>query len=353
MNKIVKKILTAFTILFLSALCFQSCETELDINGDYQDVAVVYSILDPSSQYQYVRINRAFLGEGNALEFAQIPDSTLYPYLLDVKMQAINSNGQVVQTFTDVDTVHISKVSEIFFSGDQPVYRIKIPSVISFNQYTHDSIWLNSNYTYKIIITNPVTGVVTEGETPIIHSFNIGRPVPTAISVSFANNITTKIEWESAKNGRRYECKYIFTYYEIYESNPTDTITKTLNWNLGTVTSQLLSGGEDMSLAYNNYNFYSMLANNLEKRNDVQRYPGNVNLYITVGTDELNTYINVNTSSNSIIQERPQFTNVSSGIGLISSKFMKTMSYKLNVNSLDTLKFGEYTKDLNFNSYFY
>lgn len=343
-----KKLYSLITALVL-ILFVQSCSTDFDINGDYKEVSVVYSILDPTQQYQYIRINRAFLGEGNALTYAQIPDSTTYPYLLDVIIQAINESGQVVFTSVHADTIMVYKESDIFFTGEQPIYRIKIntPTQVNYS----DTFWLDADYSYRLYIVNPVTGNIIESISPIISSFDINKPSPYIGTISFANNVTSNIEWKSAKNGKRYECKFIFTYYEIFDAAPNDTITKTMTWGLGAAISSLLSGGEDMNLSYNNHDFYYLLGNQIEERNDVERYPGNVEIVMTVGTDELNTYINVNSSSNSIIQERPQFTNISNGVGLFSSKFTKRRSYKLNVYSLDTLLYGEYTKNLNFNYY--
>ena len=42
---------------------------------------------------------------------------------------------------------------------------------------------------------------------------------------------------------------------------------------------------------------------------------------MTVGSQDLKTYILVNKPSTSIVQERPQFTNIENGIGLFSSRY--------------------------------
>ena len=51
-------------ILFLlSTILLFSCETEFEINADWQELMVVHGILDQSQGEQFVRINKAFLGE--------------------------------------------------------------------------------------------------------------------------------------------------------------------------------------------------------------------------------------------------------------------------------------------------
>ena len=66
-------------ILFLlSTILLFSCETEFEINADWQELMVVHGILDQSQQEQFVRINKAFLGEQDALVMASISDSSNY-----------------------------------------------------------------------------------------------------------------------------------------------------------------------------------------------------------------------------------------------------------------------------------
>ena len=45
---------------------------------------------------------------------------------------------------------------------------------------------------------------------------------------------------------------------------------------------------------------------------------------MTVGTKNLNTYIQVNAPITGIVQQRPQFTTVSNGIGIFSSRYTHT-----------------------------
>ena len=53
-----------------SILMFSSCETDIDVNADYQDITVVYGLVNPNDTNHYIKINKAFLGEGSALDLA-------------------------------------------------------------------------------------------------------------------------------------------------------------------------------------------------------------------------------------------------------------------------------------------
>ena len=58
-----KKIFLVFNFF---VLLFTSCETEFDVNADGDEIIVVYGLLDSSKDTQFVKINKAFLGEDDA-----------------------------------------------------------------------------------------------------------------------------------------------------------------------------------------------------------------------------------------------------------------------------------------------
>src|ERR1044072_3856815 len=84
----------------LAAVLFNSCSTDIDLLENYKPITVVYGLLDVHDNVQYIKINKAFLGEGNALVMAQQSDSINYkPGELTVQLQQLNpSTGEVLQT---------------------------------------------------------------------------------------------------------------------------------------------------------------------------------------------------------------------------------------------------------------
>ena len=60
---------------------------------------------------------------------------------------------------------------------------------------------------------------------------------------------------------------------------------------------------------------------------------------MTVGSEDLETYINVNKPITGIVQERLKFTNINNGIGLFSSRFNKyRFAYDLTSSTFNILK---------------
>jgi hypothetical protein len=70
--------------------------------------------------------------------------------------------------------------------------------------------------------------------------------------------------------------------------------------------------------------FFNFLRNNLEDDVNVIREFVDLDWIMTVGTEDLDTYIKVNEPLTGIVQQRPQFTNINNGLGIFSSRYTHT-----------------------------
>ncbi|MBK9627952.1 MAG: hypothetical protein IPO56_09700 [Flavobacteriales bacterium] len=79
---------TAITFGLAATLC--GCSSELDINAPYKDITIVYGLLDSHDPIQFIKVNKAFLGEGDAYVFAQIrtPTSGAMPWGMPVSIES-------------------------------------------------------------------------------------------------------------------------------------------------------------------------------------------------------------------------------------------------------------------------
>ena len=67
------------TLGLISALfVFNGCKDDISLIGDFKETAVIYGLLDQSETTHFIKINRAFIGPGNAYDIAQIPDSSYF-----------------------------------------------------------------------------------------------------------------------------------------------------------------------------------------------------------------------------------------------------------------------------------
>ena len=77
-KKHINKLIFLILGLIITAVSFNSCKEDIELVGSYKETAVIYALLDQSESIHFLKINRAFIGPGNALEIAKIPDSSYF-----------------------------------------------------------------------------------------------------------------------------------------------------------------------------------------------------------------------------------------------------------------------------------
>jgi hypothetical protein len=177
-----KKIL----IFFLVYTFFSSCKNELKLNAPYKEIPSIYAVLCPQEKLHIIRVNKVFLGEGDANVMAKVADSVNYPageltITLDrfVNGKQVNANqilGQKTIFFRD----SIIQTQNGAFSTTQRVYvanadlhealpyiepnKIKNPFSVNTN-----GAWKVSG-DYVLTVKNNKTGNVFTAKSTIVDS---------------------------------------------------------------------------------------------------------------------------------------------------------------------------------------
>ena len=113
-----KKIFLIFSIFLV---VFPSCETDFDVHAEWQEITVVYGLLDQSQDRQYIKINKAFLGNESAFVMANNADSFNYdPNKISVILREIN-NGQEL-FFDSLSYIVLDMDTGIFSNENNIVY---------------------------------------------------------------------------------------------------------------------------------------------------------------------------------------------------------------------------------------
>jgi hypothetical protein len=322
------------------SMFISSCENDVDVNAEWKDVPVVFGLLDPDSLTQYIRVSRVFLGEGNALEYAQVKDSLYYnPADIEVKVTE-TLNGNETRTWLLKDTTTIPKDTGIFASPDQIVYYFDV----SANQK------LNKNATYTLNIKNKKTGNELTGGTLLVEKVSLQTPSSFAQQVNIIPRQNSFVKWTSSKNGKVYEVVLNFIYREETPGNP-ERVRKVVPINFGRFTSADTEGGEELVREIDPLSVYQVLVASIPAStadNPRLRYADSLEYIINVGDEDLYTYISVNQPSNTVAQERPQFNNVENGLGLFASRTVFNRKIILGAATTDSLKNNPLTNPLNF-----
>ncbi len=318
-----------FTLFLLPA-----CETDFDVNASYKDITIVYGILDPAQQNQYIRINKAYLGQGDALQYAQIADSITYDTAIifakidelkgDVVLQSIFLKPRRVQRSEDPNSP--------FYNPQFPyllVYEGKIPTPAAISG--NDTIWIHTDHKFRLEVHNKKTGKLVTSTTLMVKDFNISRPLynPSKPFIKILNKENQNtVKWRAAVNGRRFQAVYRFYYKEFTGAN--DTTYHSADYQLGVVKSQRTDGTEDLEISFSGSAFYKFLSSVIPPNPSVKRLPWKMDLIIAVIPDEFNIYLEVNEPSSSIVQERPEYTNIVNGYGLFTSRFVKKRTFNID-----------------------
>jgi len=326
-----------YLILSVFAIVFTACETDFDVNAEWEETTVVFGLLDKAKEIQFVKINKAFLGEADALQMAQHSDSVNYipfDYIdstgeIQVKLYKINFNDTIAERILK-DTL-LLKDDGLFATDSNIIYYFNTPEGDNF---------LSENRTYSLVINNVKTGNIVSASTEIIKGFNFTAGIPTSNKLTFyvdgLDYRFPRFEWSSVNypNAEVFQFNLRFHYTE-------NTVAKELLWTqtaLARKDNILILSGEEF--------FHQFLANNLDALDDEERKFIGIDIEMTLGSQDLKTYVAVNEPITGIVQERPQFTNIKNGIGLFSSRYTFTRK-GLSLNG-DSKQYLIEELDLNF-----
>lgn len=326
----------SFIILLSASL--SGCSTDFETIAPWKETMVVYGLLNPNDSIQFIRISKAYLGEGNALIMAGQGDSIYYGDVLDVKMERIRNNGVVEShALIRIDTVP-KDTPGVFFAPYQEVY--------AYPYSLHPSS-TNDGSVYKLTITNRVTGNVVSASTELIENFPVASPNSVS-PYKFNNPLGLSWKLTSSERGRIYGVSHKINYAEI-NTITGDSFVYSLDWRL-TDKISIPEVEAEIRFPFVSTDLYRILGGNISVDADKRRRlaPNPIDVYISAGTEELYTYMQVTQENTGIIQDKPLYTNIENGIGLFTSRNVRKISVTMHPEAYAALDTSEYTKNLNF-----
>lgn len=92
LNPMKRKILAVFSPLFL--LFGSDCHNDLKLNAPYKEMPSIYAVINPQEYAHIIRVNKIFLGEGDANVMAKAADSVNYqPGDLTITLERFESGS--------------------------------------------------------------------------------------------------------------------------------------------------------------------------------------------------------------------------------------------------------------------
>ncbi len=324
-------------ILLTTILVSSSCSNEVDINDDYKEISIVYGLLDQSESRHFVKLTKAFQTEGNVyLAAADQANSQYDPNDVEMWLEEYSINGGFIKSIP-MDTVLITKKdSGAFYFPNQLVYATK------------EGVKLSQNKEYRLKAKIKSSGNVVEASTKIIDDFNIDKPISLVKYADFSGNYSHNVQFYSPEKGKLYQLVIRFFYTEVEPSG--QQTSHFVDWKLNKEKSKTTKGGEKMNFEFMGVSFYDNLAATIEPaENGLKRWADSLDYIINVADENFTIYMDVNSPSTSIVQDKPAYSNIANGFGIFASRYQKIRPFLgLSPKSLDTLITGSKTYQLGF-----
>lgn len=345
-------------VALLAASLLSSCSTELDINEPYKDITVVYGLLNQRDSIHYIKINKAFLGEGDALAMAQVQDSSEYPAeaITLAKVYREDGFGNILDSFPLNDTIVQDREPGTFYSPIQKLFyfrsdftQVLPPGTSGVPMY----LWQDDNYRLKL----QINGKTISAKTAITNDFKVDPvdqdTVANAARVGLRNQSGTdyseyEFNWISRADCKRFVVSWKLRYDEV---TGTDTVHKAIEQIIGTKVSSFVN--EEMAIRLSGVTFFSTVAARIKAesgwQNADKRIFRGLDFPVTVANDDFHTYLTLTEPVTGIVNDRPAYSNLENAIGVWGSRYTKTVRGKrLSTTSFSELIDGPYTADLRF-----
>lgn len=329
---------------------FNSCSNDFDLVDSWQDVPVVYGLLNVNDSIQYLKIEKAFLDANtSALVVAQEPDS-LYYSNISVVLEEIN-DGAVEFTFplelVDANDEGFPKEDGIFATTPNYVFKTTEP----LNPQRRYNMVINTGGdTGKTITLQEKSGQRSIG---LIGDFDITKPTQSTFFI-FEPGRNSEFRWEStddsgARNAAFYDVVMSINYTETQVGNPASATLKTLDWVLRKNMPALDANFQELPV--DGTAFYQFLGQELDPADLICRQLNSFDLTIYAGGEDLYEYINRQAANTGITGTQPlvDYTNLSEGIGILSTRYNKqAYNFQFNAFVYEELLINDLTKDLGF-----
>ncbi len=342
----------------LIALSFASCHNKLDILAPYKESVAVYGLLNQDDTVQYVRIQRVFLGEGNAMVMAQNQDSVYFkPNELKVTLLRFKNGAQIsvdVPATTAMEIVLTETSNQVdpgVFNTEQLLYKTN-HKLFDDSQY---QLMIHSNKSGKDFSSNTAISLIGDFKSQLTYggsqqSILVSNPLTVIQSINIipsGNNGNVYCKFGSPINSGVCGVTLRFFYSEYYFAGP--SASKYVDFPLGTQYTKQTLGGELVDLSYLGNGMINNIANEIHVDANIDhRIADSVHFMMNAAGFDVSLYNQVNNTT-TLSQDKPSYGNIKDGVGVFSSRRQYNLVKKLKTAPcLDRLSKDKITCPLRF-----
>lgn len=332
------KIATLFYSLII-LLSLASCSNDFQLTEGEVNIPVVYGFLTPEDEFTYIRVEKAFIDEKISGNELALDPNNLYYNNISVSISNASNPDKLPVLLSRIDGNEEGIVREEGAFASAPNYLYKVATSV-LNLIPGDE--------YTITIKDENDNLLTEATTYCLAPY-ISESLTTPSmnnDLSFSAIGNTSFRWITDRNAALHNLQIVFYYDEIKNGNNEE---KQAVWNLG---RNILSDDNRVTFSIRGNEFYTFMANNLDKDPSIRRFFDRATINITSGGLEIREYLTVANANLGITSsgEIPTYSNLTNGaLGIFSSRTKFTREdIRLSRPTLDSLRNGSVTKELNF-----
>lgn len=324
-----------FWLLLPPLLFFSSCNNEIDLEVSGDPVPVVYCLLNPDQEHQFVRLGRSYLPDPGNPEKPPLADSTVWNMDIEIYLEEW-LGGSPARTVNFEPWIGAVKDSGFFPSDNLRIFHAAFkPSIFtSYRLYVHfpdDNRIISANTTIpgRPVIYDPM-------ELP-------GRKINLQSEVQYT------IRWLTAEGAGIYQGYFDLFYEEQYQGN---TSLNEIVFDSEPVLN-LVPGAEDSKKILSGASFFDQIARKVPVREGAIRKVVNFRFRFFAGGEELGLYASPDLRNTTISNNLNQYTNFDNGIGLFSSlQILYVNNLQLSNTTINQLAHGGKTGHLGFRDVF-
>ena len=303
------------------------CESDFDLIHDGDPIPIVYCLLNPGEETQTIRMSKSFVSDkGQGL-----PDSAeLIYYQSKVNLAIELMDGDQAIDHTEFNAVAVQKEPGRFSDEYHIVYQTTMK--------------VAGNSTYRLIIYIAGENKLIYAYTKTPGDFSLVDPAyPKLRQIHLMPDHNPVFHWTQAENASIYQLCLQLNYYEI-DSLETNLKSEVVSLNTLIKTE---NPGNYYTYDINSTQFYIALGNSIEEDISLLRSFHSLDAFVVAGGEEL--AIHYQTQHEGDPFRIMDFTNIQNGIGVFSSiSYSYTRGFKVTKQTIDSLAYGQFTKQLNF-----
>lgn len=302
-----KKYLGAVLLICL----FIQCKNDIEINAPWIETPVVFGLLDPNSNTQFIRIQKTYQNSisQNTQQGAQYPDSLYF----DTLVVKVTSTSNEIFSFIKVPA---PKESGFFTKEDAFIY------TSNFRPRADGRV-------YTLEIFSPRTGKTYRGRTIIMGAADTTQSPSGFYSIRLRNDSIDvfTVRFKPGVNTFVYDVFVRLRYTEFNLAG--DSAQKSIEYpidNAQNIFTRNLSSGQFTRFLVSPPDMLRFFRNELSNNSNITRKFRGIDYVFAGGSQDLKLFIDISRTQNSFVQNRPEFSNIDDGLGIFSSRSMSTFS---------------------------